>query len=400
MQLYSYVTLNEQGKKVRGKIKAVNEMDLEERLKAIGLDLIDCKFIKEKQSSFFGKVKLQDLVILCVQFEQLEIAGVPILESIADFRDTSESPLMKNIMADIYESVKSGKVLSSAFAQHPKVFDSVFVSLIEAGEKTGNLHEVFHHLSNHLKWVSDMRRRVKKATYYPTFLLILMFGIISLMMLFVIPKLSSFLTAQSFDLPFYTKALIDTSDFFVNYWYYIFGGIISTVVTFKIFQKTSESFRYFLDKLKISLPFIGDTLRKIDLARFCRFFSIMYRSGIDILDCLEISNKVVVNKIIKEHVAFILKDVSDGNSLTNSLKSSGQFPSLVMRMFKVGEDSGNLGSTLENVNYFYDREVDDGISAMIGFIQPTLTIIMGLLMGWVSISVFGPLYSSFSKMNF
>lgn len=400
MPLFQYTTLNEKGHKIKGKMNAANEMDLEERLKAIGLDLLDSKFVKEKKNPFFGKVSTEDLVILCVQFEQLELAGVPILETISDLRDTSDSIKMKNVMAEVYESVKSGKVLSSSLSEHPKVFDNIFVSLIEAGEKTGNLHEIFHHLSHHLKWVSALKRKVKKATYYPSFLLLLMFGIIALMMLFVIPKLSSFLIAQDFDLPVYTQALISTSDFFVDYWHFIFGGLFAVFLIVRFLIKISESFRYSLDILKISLPVMGSTLRKIEIARFCHFFGIMYKSGIDILECLEVANKVVVNRIIKENIVIILKSVSEGNTLTESLTMSSQFPSLVIRMFKVGEDSGNLAVTLENVNYFYDREVEDSVNSMIGIIQPILTIIMGLLMGWVSISVFGPLYSSFSKMNF
>lgn len=400
MPIYGYVALNEKGRKLRGTMTAANEVDLEERLGVIGLDLIESKTVKEAKHSFFNKITLQDLIIFCIHIEQLERAGVPILDSIADIRDTSETAAIKSMMAEIYESIRGGEMLSAALAEHPKIFNNVFVSLVEAGEKSGNLHEIFSHLAHHLKWVSHIRKKIKKAIYYPSFLLCLMMGIISLMMLFVIPKLSSFLLAQDFELPGYTKALITTSDFFKDYWLYIFAMPFVIFAALKTLIKTSESFAYGFDNFKLHIPYIGSTIRKIELARFCHFFGIMYRSGIGILECLDVANNVITNRVMKESVGIIKKSVAEGNSLTESLRVSSQFPNLVIRMFKVGEESGNLDVTLENINFFYDREVEDAVSNMVGVIQPFLTIVMGGIMMWVSIAVFGPLYNSFSKMNF
>lgn len=400
MATYSYTALNEKGRQIKGQMSAANELDLEDRLKVIGLDLISLKELKGGKKATFGKVGLQDLVIFCIHMEQLERAGVPILEAIADLRDTADNLYFKNIIAEIYESVRGGEVLSGALAKHPKVFNSIFVALIAAGEKSGNMQDIFQHMGNHLKWVNSITRKIKKASYYPTFLLFLMSGIIALMMLFVIPKLSGFLKAQNFELPVYTKALIATSDAFVNYWYVIFGIPILLFFGVKILAKVYEPFAYGLDQFKLRIPYIGSTIRKIDLARFCHFFGIMYKSGIGILDCLDTANSTITNRVIKDSVAIVKKSVSEGHSITDSLRMSNQFPNLVIRMFKVGEDSGNLDVTLENINFFYDREVDDAVSNMVGTIQPTLTIVMGGIMMWVSMAIFGPLYNSFSKMNF
>jgi type IV pilus assembly protein PilC len=400
MPIYSYSALNVKGRKLRGTMSAANEIDLEDRLSVIGLDLVHSKITKEAKTSMFDKVTLQDLIIFCIHIEQLERAGVPILDSIADIRDTSESPAIKGIMAEVYESIRGGEMLSAALGGHPKIFNNVFVSLVEAGERSGNLHEVFHHLALHLKWINHIQSKIKKAIYYPTFLLVLMGGIISLMMLFVIPKLSTFLTAQNFDLPLYTKALIATSDFFKNYWYIVFSSPFVIFFGTRLACKMSEDFAYAVDGFKINIPYIGTTLRKIELARFCHFFAIMYKSGIGILECLDAASNVISNKVMRENVAIVKGSVSEGNSLTESLRMSNQFPNLVIRMFKVGEESGNLDVTLENINFFYDREVEDSVSNMVGVIQPALTIVMGGIMMWVTISVFGPLYNSFSKMNF
>lgn len=400
MPIYSYVALNEKARKVKGQMTAANEMDLEERLTVIGLDLIDAKEAKDGRKSSFGKVSTQDLIIFCIHMEQLEKAGVPILESIADLRDTSDNIYFKNIIAEVYESVRAGDMLSFALSKHPKHFNTIFVSLIQAGEKSGNLADIFQHLANHLKWINGIQRKIKKATYYPIFLLFLMSGIIALMMLFVIPKLSTFLKAQNFELPMYTKALIATSDFFVYYWYIIFSLPFVLFIGFKMLFKVSDNFAYNFDNFKLHIPYIKNTIRKIELARFCHFFGIMYKSGLGILECLETANNVVQNKVLRESISIVKRSVSEGNSITVSLRMSSQFPNLVIRMFKVGEEGGNLDVTLENINFFYDREVDDAVSGMVGIIQPALTLVMGGIMMWVSMAIFGPLYNSFSKMNF
>lgn len=401
MALYTYTALNEKGRKIRGSMSADNERDLENKLANLGMDLLNSVAKKsERKSGFFGKVGLQDLVVLCIHLEQLEQAGIPILEALNDLRDTSENPEMKNVLSDVCEGVHAGKMLSEAFAEHPRVFNKTFVALIQAGETSGNLHESFHQLAKHLKWVLHIQKKIRKATYYPVFLLILMVGIISLMMMFVIPKLSVFLKAQSFDLPFYTTALIATSDFFKAYWYAVLPTPFILTVLIKVFCRMSEGFAYKVDKLKLKIPFIGSTVRKIELSRFCHFFGLMYKSGIGILDCIDAAANVVKNRVICESVTVIKKSVAEGNSMTFSLQASNQFPNLVVRMFKVGEDSGNLDVSVENINFFYDREVEESVNSMIAVIQPMLTIVMGGIMLWVSLAVFGPLYSSFSKMNF
>jgi type IV pilus assembly protein PilC len=291
-------------------------------------------------------------------------------------------------------------VLSAALADHPEVFDEIFIGLIKAGEKTGQLAQVFGHLGNHLKWVDEIRRKIKKATSYPIFLFFMMMGIASLMMLYVVPRLSSFLTSQGFDLPLYTKALIVTSNAFQNYWYLIIGIPICIFMSIKIAYKFSADFAFFWDKVKLKIPVIGMLIKKIEMARFCRFFSITFVSGISIIECLEIAANVVQNKVIKKAIDDARKQVSEGEALTKALANTGQFPRLVLRMVKIGENSGNLGSALDNVNDFFNVEVNDSVNVLVGMMQPLLTILMGGMMLWISISVFGPLYGSFSKMKF
>jgi type IV pilus assembly protein PilC len=400
MPTFTYWAINEIGRKVRGSIVADNELDLEERLKQIGLDLIEAKQNREKKNSRFGRVKTKDLIVLCMHLEQLDRAGVPLHDSLADVRDASDSPRLRDILTGVYESVKNGNLLSQALAGYPKVFNDVFVGLVSSGEKTGNLSESFTHLADHLKWSAEIHRKIKKATRYPVVLLIVISLVISVLMLFVVPKLVEFLIAQGFSLPIHTRALIAVSYAFEHYWFIILGTPVALIFGLMIAYRTSEEIAYKIDAMTLKLPLIGSVVRKIDMARFTHFFAVMFNSGIDILDSLEAAKGVVHNRVLKDSVDLVKINVTEGNSLTSSLRLSNQFPNLVIRMFKVGEDSGNMKEALENINFFYTREVNDAVEAMVGAIQPTLTVVMGALIFWVIAAVFGPLYESFSKIKF
>ena len=340
------------------------------------------------------------MIILCLHLEQLTRAGVPIHEALADVRDSTESTKLRDLMSDVLEKVKTGSSLSQSLSNYPRVFNEVFVGLIAAGEKNGNLNEAFTNIADHMKWTGDLRRKVKKATTYPIVLLVVMSAVIAVLMVAVVPKLLKFLIDQGFKIPFHTRALIYTSEAFQDHWYIIFGIPIGTFILLRIIYRVNEDFAFFMDNLMLKLPVLGPTIRKINLARFTHFFSVMFKSGIDIPDALLSSRNVVNNRVIKESVDIVYRSIVEGNNLTNSLRISSQFPTLVIRMFKVGEDSGNMNDALTNIKFFYDREVSDAVDAMVGMISPTLTMVMGALIFWVIAAVFGPLYQSFANMKF
>ena len=400
MPSYTYHAINELGHKVRGTVIADNELDLEDRLKQIKLDLIEAKTQKAGKLAKRGRVRMKDLIILCMHLEQLDRAGVPLHDALADVRDSSESPRLRDVLTGVYESVKNGNLLSQALALYPKVFNDVFIGLVGSGEQTGNLSESFTHLADHLKWSADITRKIKKATRYPIVLLFVISGVISVLMLFVVPKLVDFLIAQGFSLPIHTRALIATAYAFEHYWYIILGVPLATLMGILIGYRTSEEFAYKIDVVMLKVPLIGPVVRKIDMARFTHFFAVMFNSGIDILESLDAAKGVVNNRVLRDSIELVKTNVTDGNTLTSSLRLSNQFPTLVIRMFKVGEDSGNMKDALENVNFFYNREVNDAVDAMVGAIQPILTVVMGAIIFWVIAAVFGPLYESFSKIKF
>ena len=399
MAVYVYSALNERARTVRGTMVAENEIDLETRLKELELDLVNYRE-QTKKGGRGSKIKLKDMIILCLHLEQLCRAGVPIHEGLGDVRDSTDSVKLRDVLTDVLEKVKTGTRLSEAFSTYPRIFNEIFVGLVAAGEKNGNLTESFVHISEHLKWSNDLRRRVKKATTYPIVLLVFMSAVIAILMVFVVPKLIKFILDQGFQVPLHTRALIYVSEAFQDHWYLIFGIPVGLFMLIMGMYRTMGGFAYWMDSMVLRLPVLGNTVRKINLARFTHFFSVMFKSGIEIPDALMASRNVVRNRVIKESVEIVHTSILEGNNLTSSLRMTNQFPTLVIRMFKVGEDSGNMNDALSNIKFFYDREVSDSVDAMVGMIQPALTLVMGGLIFWVIAAVFGPLYQSFSQMKF
>lgn len=399
MPIFTYKGFDSEGKKVSGKVTAENEIDVESKLREMSIDMLSSKKTRQVGSGVFARVGIKDKIMMCVQLQQLDRAGVPILDSLADLRDTTDNPTLKHVLSEVYEGVRGGLLLSEAFAKHPAVFDSVFTGLVAAGENTGKLHESFANLTGHLKWSAEINRKVKKAVTYPIFTLIVMVGMISFLMGGLVPQLQSFLKAQGQDMPGHTLALIATSDFFSEYWYLVLIVPAIFVIAIKMGKKFSYKFRFGWDAMILKLPIVGAPIRKIDLARFVRFFGILYNSGIDILDCLKISQKVVKNEVILDSIIKVRKIVSEGSPITPALRSTGQFPTLVLRMFKIGEDSGNMKDALENINFFYDQEVNDAVDTIIGVIKPALTLFLGAMLAWIVIAMFGPLYDTINQMQ-
>ncbi len=400
MYNYNYRAVNDTGRSIKGEMMADNELDLEARLKSLGLDVVHSRELKIKKNRIGGKVKMKDMIVFCLHMEQLDRAGVPLHESLADARDATDSPRLHNTLASVYEAIKTGELFSEAISKHPKIFDEVFTGLIAAGEKTGNLQESFRNLIEHMKWSSELRSKVKKAIAYPAVLGVVLTGVITILMLFVVPQLITFITTQGFSIPIHTRALIVTSDFFANYWYVVFSVPFMLAFVIAVLRRTSYGFAYKFDAMMLKMPIFGSVIRKINMARFTHFFGVMFNSGIDVLDALKAGRKVVKNKVLQESIDLVYRSVSEGNRITESVRLTGQFPNLVVRMFKIGEESGNLTESLDNINYFYKREVNDSVERMVGLIQPTMTVVMGSIIFWVIAAVFGPLYDSFSKIKF
>lgn len=399
MALYSYKAIDSTGKSTKGLQDASNLIDLEMRLKRAGLDLIGAKEEAEKASFGGTKVKRTDLITFFFNLEQLTRAGVPLLECLADLRDSMEEPAFREIIASVVGSIESGKKLSQAMAEHPNAFDKITVNLTKAGEDSGRLVEVFGHLTESLKWQDEMASQTKSMMIYPAFVGTVVLAITFFLMIYLVPQLVGFIKGMGQEIPIQTQILLATSSFFVNYWYVL---LLTPVVLFggyKVALLSNPGLQYHVDNFKLHMWPIGPILKKIILARFANTFAMMYGSGITILDCIANSRDLVDNQVIARSLQNIMQEIEAGKNLTQSFQASGIFPPLVVRMMKVGEATGQLDNALLNVSYFYDRDVKESIARVQAMIEPMMTIILGALLGWVMLSVLSPIYDIISKVK-
>lgn len=400
MALFSYRAIDAQGKTHRGLQDAANQVDLELRLKRSGLDLIDAKPDSGRMGFGSNKIKRTELITFFFNLEQLTRAGVPLLESLADLRDTMNDQRFREVIANLVESIEGGKKFSQAMAQHPEAFDKIFVSLTHAGEESGRLPEIFLHITESLKWQDEMASHTKTIMIYPAFVGTVVVGVTFFLMIYLVPKLVSFILGLGQEIPIYTRVLIVISSFFVKYWYVLIALPVVLPIGIKLIIASSPEMQFKFDNLKLNLWVIGPILRKIILARFANTFAMMYGSGISILDCIANSRDVVNNRAVAKSLDDVTQEIESGKNLTQSFQNTGMFPPLVIRMLKVGEATGSLDKALLNVSYFYDRDVTNSIKKAQVMIGPAMTIIIGLLLGWVIISVLLPIYDLFGKVQF
>ena len=400
MASFSYRAIDEAGQMMSGSIDATNSVDLELRLRRLGLDLITFESIKKSALMRSSKVSRKDLITFCFHMDQLMRAGVPIIEALTDLRDTVDNPGFKQIIGTILEDVEGGLKLSDAMASHPQAFDQVFVALIRTGEQAGQLPEVLSKLAENLKWQDELASQVQKAMMYPIFAGTVIFGVVFMLMVFLVPQLGVTMKALTPNPPAATMALIAVSAVMSKYWYLFIGAPIVAIVALVILVKTSDEAKYRVDGLMLKLPIMGPLLNKIILARFSTYFALMYQSGLAVLDCIHVSEKIVGNRVIEEGLVRIGREINDGTGITQAFQNVRLFPPLVLRMLKVGETTGALDVSLLNVSYFYNREVKETMSKLQEMIQPILTVVLGGVMIGILVTIFLPMYDVISKIKF
>lgn len=401
MPYFSYKAVDQTGHPAQGRMDAVNDVDLELRLNRMGLDLISFNLAAQHRGLFSGqKVSLQDLVMFCFQMEQLVRAGVPLMEGLTDLHEGTENPGFREVIGALISEVEGGKQFSQALASHPKVFSNVFVSLVRAGEQSGRLPEVFENLASTLKWQDELISQTKRLLAYPIFVLVVVLGAITFLMIYLVPQMVSFLRNMGQQLPLETKILIAVSEIFVNYWWLIFSLPVLVVVGLTMAIRHSAAARYRYDFVKLHLPVTGPILQKIILARFARYFALMYQAGIPILDAIKTCQDIVANRVVADALDRAHQQINAGDSMSESFHNAGLFPPLVVRMIRVGENTGALDRSLLNISYFYDRDVKESVEKMLKMLEPALTVVLGLLLAMIMFAVLGPVYDSMTKLKF
>jgi type IV pilus assembly protein PilC len=401
MPAFQYKAIDRIGRPARGKLDAANEVDLELRLKRMGLDLITFRTVRAGGTTFAkGSVTRRDLITFCFDLEQISRSGIPLIDGLRDLRGGMENPRFREILSSMLEDIEGGKMLSQGMAAFPQVFSPVFVSLIRAGEQTGRLVEVFENLGKALKWQDELISQTRKLLLYPAFVLVVVLGVVIFLLTYLVPQVVTLLKTMGLALPLQTRILIALSNFVVHYWYILLILPLLAVVGTTLMLRTNPRARYYFDYLKLRLPITGTILQKIILARFASFFALMYQSGITILDAIRTSEDIVGNRVIADGLQRAGQQISSGESLSEAFQNLGLFPPLVLRMMRVGENTGALDTALLNINYFYERDVRESIDKALKLLEPTMTLVLGGILAIILFSVLTPIYDMLGKIKF
>jgi len=276
----------------------------------------------------------------------------------------------------------------------------VFVSLVRSGEQTGKLPEVLTSLTEMLKWEDEIASQTRKLMIYPLIVGTIVLAVTFFLMLYIVPQMVGFIRNMGQSIPWYTQALIFVSDALRNYWYAVLAAPALAFYGLKLAIRTNPALEYAVDSYKLRMTLIGPILRKMLLSRFASSFAMMYASGITVLEALRSCEEIVGNKVLEQALRAAGQQIAEGKNLSGAFQELALFPPLVIRMLRIGENTGALDRALANVTYFYNRDVRDSVARLQAAIQPVLTLVLGLLLLWVMMAVLGPVYDSFTKMKF
>lgn len=399
MQTYKYKAMDATGRQSRGTIDAANLTDLEMRLQRMGLDLVQYRAQKRGRHIRSRRVSRNELVNFSFHLEQLLHAGVPMVDALTDIGSTIEDPTFRDVVAEIVEAIEGGSTFSEALQLFPGIFGNVYTSMVRVGEESGRLVAVLHDLTGMLRWQDEMISYAKRVMVYPAIVLAVVGGVVVFLMMYLVPQLTSFLTTMGTELPAHTKALIVVSGFLLDWWYVLLvvGVLIPFVIAY--LNRNSPRFRYRWDLLKLHIWLFGPLNYKIRMARFANYFAMMYTSGVTVLDSLRLSRALMDNVVLEAAIERVQESIAEGEIISEAFARARLFPPLVVRMMRVGETTGALDDALHNVSYFYSREVRESVERLQPAIQPVLTVILGVMVGWIMLSVIGPIYDTIATLD-
>lgn len=399
MPVYSYVARDNKGGKHQGTITAESKQHAIQQLQIKGL--YPDKLVEEERTFFglslgslkSGRVKTADLLVFTRQLSTIISAGLPLLQGLEILAEQTEDPNFAKIIDSIAQYVESGETFSDALKRYPKAFPELYVSMVRAGEASGDLDGVLLQLAEYLEASEELKRRIKSAMTYPVVAFSMIILIATGLVIFVVPQFAEIFASFNRELPGPTQVLINLSNALRTpyAWAIIIGSIVGIIAFLRLYGST-ELGRYNLDQLKLRLPIFGDLIRKVSISRFTRTLSTLIRSGVPILQALEIVEKTSGNSVFGKAIKQSSESVRNGEPLSEPLARSGVFPPMVTRMIAVGEKTGELENMLKKISDFYDSEVKAKVDALTSLIEPILIGIMGLVVGSIIIALFLPIF--------
>lgn len=411
MASYSYVGRNAQGSQVKGNIEAANsnlvaEQLLRQKITPITIETAKTKDVSSSDIAHidigellgFSAISLDDLIVFCRQMYALVRSGVPILRAINGMADSSNSPKLKAALTEIATQLEGGYELSSALHQHPKLFSPLFVSLVHVGENTGQLDDAFAKLATYFEREQETRKRIKTALRYPSFVLGAIAIAIVILNIFVIPTFASMFDKLGADLPWATKALISSSNFFLTYWPHLLVALVGAFFGIRAYLKTEKGM-FFWDKIKTKMPIVGSIIERSILSRFSHSFAIVLKAGVPMTTGLTLVSEAVDNTYMSEKIIAMRTAIESGESLLRAAIASTLFTPLVIQMVAVGEETGRVDELLSEVGDYYEREVDYDLSTLTAKIEPILVAIVASMVLVLALGIFTPMWDMMSAFQ-
>jgi type IV pilus assembly protein PilC len=398
MPEFTYKAVDAQGREVKGALNAPSELELEDRLREMGLTLVRARPETGVSLFSFERITRKDLISFTLHLSTVLSAGIPLLTGLRDMAEQTTKRRLRQVIEQIAEDVRAGASLSEALGRHPKVFSELYVNMVHAGEASGNVEGVLNELTAFLEWQDDLAASVTQALLYPIVILVAGVMLVFFLLSFVLPRFLDVFAKAKVQLPLPTRILLGISGFFARYWLLLLllaAGLVVLVIRLKRTPRGAMLW----DRFKLNLPIFGGLIRRVALSRFAHHMGTLLKAGIDITEALWVAERVIGNAVLAQIIRNALVRVREGEPLSRTLEQSGEFPPLIVRMFQIGERTSSLELTLSKVSEHYDKEVPVTIKRIFSIFEPVVIVFLGAVVVGIALSMFLPMYQMIRLMS-
>lgn len=393
LTLFEWQGTNRRGEIVKGVQEARSIALVKAELRKQG---IITKKIQIKREPFFSKkskkIGSEDITVFSRQLATMMQAGIPLISSFDIVAKGQTNEKMRKLIEAVKHNVEGGSTLAESLSKHPEHFNELFCNLVEAGEQSGSLEQMLDNIATYKEKTESIKKKIKKALFYPIAVLIIAILVSAGLLIYVVPQFETVFAGFGADLPAVTRFVIDLSEFMQSYWYILFGALGGGVYAFIYFKKTSAQFAHTLDRLSLKMPVIGEILQNAAIARFSRTLAITFAAGMPLVDALKCVAGATGNVLYAEATKKIREEVSTGQQMQLAMVNTGLFPTMVVQMVAIGEESGKLESMLNKVADFYEEEVDNAVDALSSLLEPIIMAILGILVGGLVVAMYMPIF--------
>ncbi|MFA6230223.1 MAG: type II secretion system F family protein [Rhodanobacter sp.] len=390
---YEWVALDKRGKRMKGDMPAKNASLVKAELRRQGMNP---QTVRERSKPLFGAsgstIKPSDVAIFSRQIATMMASGVPMVQSFDIIADGQKNIRFKNVLLDVKQNIEGGAALHEALAQYPVQFDELYCNLVHAGETSGVLDTVLDTVATYKERTEALKKKIKKALFYPMMVLAVVFIVILIMLLFVVPVFAKTFQDAGAQLPAPTQLLVNASEFMQNYWFIVVGIIVGSIVALVVAKKRSVKFAHFLDRTALKMPVMGNIVRNSAIARFARTLGVTFRAGVPLVEALDAVAGATGSVVYGDAVKQMRDDISVGHQLQLAMKQTGLFPNMVVQMTAIGEESGSLDHMLFKVAEFYEEEVENAVDTLSTLLEPLIMVVLGTIVGGIVIALYLPIF--------